>query len=112
MVEEILNAKFSPQENDYNWAEPFIGQLVCLEKNLETELILINGYPKCYAPRLVFEQTLDWKQFYEKIKTIIPEQIIMIDDGSVALTIIGYKEYSPNNIHIILADPHITSNRE
>lgn len=36
----------------------------------------------------------------------------MIDDGSVALTIIGYNEYSPNNIHLVLADPHITSNKE
>lgn len=36
----------------------------------------------------------------------------MIDDGAAALTIIGYKEYSSDDIHLILGDPHISSNRE
>ena len=36
----------------------------------------------------------------------------MIDDGSAALTIIGYKEYSADQIHFILGDPHISANLE
>ena len=35
-VEELTDAKFAPEENEYNWAEPFIAQLICEDKNLKT----------------------------------------------------------------------------
>ena len=35
----------------------------------------------------------------------------MIDDGSYAMTIIGCRESSDDDYHIIMADPHLTSNR-
>ena len=35
----------------------------------------------------------------------------MIDDSQLALSIIGYREGQHNEKHLLLADPHITTNR-
>lgn len=41
----------------------------------------------------------------------LPESPIMIDDGQLALSIVGYRLGTDEQIHLILADPHISSNR-
>ena len=89
---EVIDHKWAPEENDKNWAEPFIGQLISEHYSIKTRLFLVNGKPGCYAPEAVFEETIGFEAFKEVIKKAVPESPLMIDDSILCLSIVGYHE--------------------
>jgi hypothetical protein len=52
----------------------------------------VNGYPQANAPEFVFEEVVDFMKFIEIVKQNIEYSPIMIDDGYLAMTILGFKE--------------------
>ena len=48
---------------------------------------------------------------WKHITRTIPYYSLMIDDGKYAMAIVGYKIGINNSKHIIIADPHIRSNK-
>jgi len=111
-IVKILTKKiFAPFENENGWAEPFISQLILFEFGFEGELLLINNYNKSsYAPKEVFNRTIDFKEFINILKkhflnkNSIP---IILDDSFVSVCVIGIKIDEKNkNIDLIIMDPH------
>ena len=117
-IVDILNKKaFAPFENNNGWAEPFISQLVLYDFGFEGDLILVNNYPRnSYAPKEVFDKTVEFKEFKEILKNHFnkanPAPII-IDDSWQSTAIIGIKLNNDNgNIDLMIMDPHATNEPE
>ena len=115
---EILSKKqFAPFENNNGWAEPFISQLVLYDFGFEGDLILVNGYPKnSYAPKEVFDKTVDFKEFKEILKDHFSKANpgpIILDDSYASIAIIGIKfSNDKENIELMIMDPHASNNPE
>ena len=83
----------------------------------EGDLILVNGYPKnSYAPKEVFDKTVDFKEFKEILKNYFnspnPAPIIL-DDSWASIAIIGVQFNKDNeNIEMMIMDPHAISEPE
>jgi len=49
--EFLKESKFPPSEHYNDWAEPFIGQLICFDLiNRKGQLFCINGIPETFTP--------------------------------------------------------------
>ena len=107
---KLEDKKFSPHDNDYGWAEPFISQLVLYDFGFNGELITINGYSDHnYAPEEVFSNNIDFNEFKEKLKTHFMQKNpapIIIDDSYVSVCIIGVKFSENNCLELLIMDPH------
>ena len=117
LVDILSKRTFAPFENQSGWAEPFISQLALYDFGFEGDLILVNGYPKnSYAPKEVFDKTVDFKEFKEILKNYFnrpnPAPIIL-DDSCASVAIIGVQLNKDNeNIEMMIMDPHAGSEPE
>ena len=117
LVDILSKRTFAPFENQSGWAEPFISQLALYDFGFEGDLILVNGYPKnSYAPKEVFDKTVDFKEFKEILKNYFnspnPAPIIL-DDSWASVAIIGVQFNKDNeNIELMIMDPHARSEPE
>ena len=117
LVDILSKRTFAPFENQSGWAEPFISQLALYDFGFEGDLILVNGYPKnSYAPKEVFDKTVDFKEFKEILKNYFnspnPAPIIL-DDSWASVAIIGVQFNKDNeNIEMMIMDPHARSEPE
>jgi len=117
IVDILSKRTFAPFDNDSGWAEPFISQLALYDFGFEGELILVNGYPKnSYAPKEVFDKTVDFKEFQEILKNHFNKQNpapIILDDSWSSLAIIGVKfNKDKEEIELMIMDPHAVSEPE
>jgi len=62
-LKTLKEENWAPEELGNNWAEPFIGSLVCWYHKLPNELVLLNKYPTgmAHAPECVFERVISFK---------------------------------------------------
>ena len=117
ILEILSKRKFAPLENNSGWAEPFISQLVLYDFGFKGDLILVNGYPKnSYAPKEVFDKTVDFKEFKEILKNHFSKANpgpIILDDSYASIAIIGIKfSNDKENIELMIMDPHASNNPE
>lgn len=120
----LTKNEFAPFDNKYNWAEPFIAQLIVYDKGIKGKLILINGYPEnAFAPKEVFEKDIytfnDFKNllisYFNSSKKVYP---MIIDNSISTYCIIGicinkkcaYDSNDKITIDLIIADPHVKIN--
>ena len=107
--------QFAPFENKSYWAEPFICQLICFDRNVKGKLLLINDYPNnAYAPKEVFESLIDFPSFKKRIESNFVNGAmhpIIIDDSIMTYCIIGFFYCKNKLFNIIIADPHVYESR-
>lgn len=92
------------------WAEPFIGEMALHLYNIPSVLETVNGIPACKTPHTAFHQkpltfALFRDRMEEHFKKVNPPPL-MIDDGRVAMNIIGIGRSGVNTM-LWIADPHI-----
>lgn len=121
-LEKLKMSKFSPEESNSYWAEPFISYLISADFGINYEnhrIVLVNSYPKyANAPNFIFQYCLEATNFFNFLKEYYSDDNknkfpMVIDDSTYCYNIIGIaksnvKENSENiYISIIFSDPHI-----
>ena len=116
IVDILTKKNFAPHDNSSGWAEPFISQLTLYDFGFKGDLILVNDYPKrSYAPKEVFEKTVDFVAFKEILKQHFEQKNpgpIILDDSQVSIAVIGIKFNTNNIIELIIMDPHANTQPE
>lgn len=103
-------SSFAPHDLSSGWAEPFIGQVAFHAYGHKSSLVAINGIPSyCHSPHEVFSTPIDFGKFTEQLVVHFDKENpppVMIDDGIVAMNIVGVKREG-DKLSLCIADPHL-----
>lgn len=107
----IFTKPFAPYDLTMGWAEPFVGQLVFHFYGITSDLELVNGLPSnAHAPQMAFRHSpLDFATFKTRLENHFKQEKpapVMIDDGTLAMNIIGIAAEGTNTV-LWISDPHI-----
>lgn len=112
---KLEQAKFAPHDLASGWAEPFIGHLILYPMGKKSNLLLVNGYPEsANAPNCVFYQVVNFLAFKQLLLKQFKENkgLVMIDDATYSYCIFGIVKTTDDTLEILIADPHIRSNKK